>query len=572
MVERQEGLKGKRAAGPGMRRSPGSTRTRRLIECVTAALVVASLGACHSRSGVLSEKIAATWHVDMTSRLRAQHASASPSPGVHIGGSSWAREFYERRSYRPAWLGPNGPLSQAFELIGCLREAGRDGLYPSDYRVSEIEAVAVFDSDSRGDRKSAAQLEFMLTNAFLEFSDHLLRGRLESRGVNSEWQVGSVGADLAGVLQTALDRHQIRKTLDSLRPQQIAYVQLQEALVLYEGIAASGGWGEIPQVVADAGKKQAALQRRLRLSGDLPSGSVPGKASMAAAIGRFQARHGLEDSGFMNEKTRAAMNVSASRRADQVRANLERWRWLPHELGSRSIVVRIADFEIDLIEDGQVIESMRAVVGRPYRRTPLFSSYMTHVIFQPTWNIPRRIATEEILPILRRDEGYLRSREILVLDSRGQVRHEPFDWGNLGSDEFNYQLVQAPGPFNPLGRVKFTFPNSFEVAIHDTPQKDLFSERVRDFSHGCIRAENAEALAIFVLRDEPRWNRSRISAALEASKTRAVPLREPLPVYVLYWTVWVDEVGEVQFRADLYDIDRQLIEALSEARENAVSG
>jgi murein L,D-transpeptidase YcbB/YkuD len=159
-----------------------------------------------------------------------------------------------------------------------------------------------------------------------------------------------------------------------------------------------------------------------------------------------------------------------------------------------------------------------------------------------------------------------------VLDSRGQVRHEPIDWGNLGSDEFNYQLVQAPGPFNPLGRVKFTFPNSFEVAIHDTPQKDLFSERVRDFSHGCIRAENAEALASFVLRDDPSWNRSRISAALDASKTKAVLLREPVPVYVLYWTVWVDEVGEVQFRADLYDIDRQLIEALSEARENAVSG
>ena len=555
-----------------MRRSPRSTRTRRLIECATAALVVASLGACHTRSGVRAEKIAATWHVDMTSRLRAQHASTSPSPGERIGGSSWVRKFYERRSYRPAWLGPNGLLSQTFELIGCLREAGRDGLYPSDYRVSEIEAVAALDFDPWGDRKSAAQLEFMLTNAFLEFSDHLLRGRLESRGVNSEWQVGSVEADLAGVLQTALDRHQIRKTLDSLRPRQIAYVQLQEALVLYEGIAASGGWGEIPQVGADAAKKQAAMQRRLRLSGDLPPGAEPGKASMAVAIGRFQARHGLEVSGFMNEKTRAAMNVSASRRADQVRANLERWRWLPHELGSRSIVVRIADFEIDLIEDGQVIESMRAVVGRPYRRTPLFSSYMTHVIFQPTWNIPRRIATEEILPILRRDEGYLRSREILVLDNRGQVRHEPIDWENLGSDEFNYQLVQAPGPFNPLGRVKFTFPNSFEVAIHDTPQKDLFSERVRDFSHGCIRAENAEALASFVLRDDPSWNRSRISAALDASRTKAVPLREPVPVYVLYWTVWVDEVGEVQFRADLYDIDRQLIEALSEAREHAVSG
>jgi len=491
---------------------------------------------------------------------------------MRTGGSSWVREFYERRSYRPAWLGPNGLLSQTFELIGCLREAGRDGLYPSDYRVSEIEALTALDFGPWGGRKSAAQLEFMLTNAFLEFSDHLLRGRLESRGVNSEWQVGSVESDLAGVLQTALDRHQIRKILDSLRPRQIAYVQLQEALVLYEGIAASGGWGEIPQGLADAAKKQAAVQRRLRFSGDLPPGGEPGKASMAAAIGRFQTRHGLEVSGLMNEKTRAAMSVSASGRADQVRANLERWRWLPHKLGSRSIVVRIADFEIDLVEDGQVIESMRAVVGRPYRRTPLFSSYMTHVIFQPTWNIPRRIATEEILPILRRDDGYLRSREILVLDSRGQVRHEPIDWGNLGSDEFNYQLVQAPGPFNPLGRVKFTFPNSFEVAIHDTPQKDLFSERVRDFSHGCIRAENAEALASFVLRDDPSWNRSRISAALDASKTKAVLLREPVPVYVLYWTVWVDEVGEVQFRADLYDIDRQLIEALSEARENAVSG
>lgn len=256
MVERQKGLKGKRAVSPGMRRSPRSIRTRRLLECVVAALVVASLGACHTRPSVRAEKIAATWHIDMTARLRAQHAASAPTPGVGTGGSLWAREFYERRSHRPAWLGPNGLLSQAFELIGCLRDADLDGLYPSDYRVSEIEAAAALDLDPWGHRKSAAQLEFMLTNAFLEFSDHLLRGRLESRGVNSEWQVGSVKADLAGVLQTALDRHQIRKTLDSLRPQQIAYVQLQEALVVYEGIAASGGWGEIPQVVADVAKSR----------------------------------------------------------------------------------------------------------------------------------------------------------------------------------------------------------------------------------------------------------------------------------------------------------------------------
>ena len=245
---------------------------------------------------------------------------------------------------------------------------------------------------------------------------------------------------------------------------------------------------------------------------------------------------------------------------------------MPHELGSRSVVVRIADFEIDLIEDIQVVKSMRAVVGRPYRRTPLFSSYMTHVVFQPTWNIPRRIAAEEILPILQRDGGYLRSRGISVLDNRGQIRVEPVSWSAVAADAFNYQLVQSPGPFNPLGRVKFTFPNSFQVAIHDTPQKDLFSKRVRDFSHGCIRAEDSAGLAAFVLADDSSWNGSRIAAALAGSQTQTVRLREPVPVYVFYWTVWVDDGGNVQFRPDLYDIDLQLIEALSTARGYSEAG
>ena len=525
-----------------------------LGQLVTTGLAVALLAGCHSFVGIQPENAVAAWRADMTSRLR--QASAV---------SSLIDEFYTRRSYRPAWLGPTGLLSQANELIGCLEEAGKDGLFPSDYGIDSILALTSFDLDPVSQPRLAADLEFRLTSAFLDFSDHLLRGRLEPGKINSEWQVGSAKADLAGVLQTALDLNRVRKTLLSLRPQQEGYARLQEALVDLNRITAAGGWGEISPEIATAARsaRVPTLARRLRRSGDLPAESGLGGDAIAAAISRFQDRHGLEATGAVDEKTRVAMSIPASSRADQVRANLERWRWLPHELGSRSVVVRIADFEIDLIEDIQVVKSMRAVVGRPYRRTPLFSSYMTHVVFQPTWNIPRRIAAEEILPILQRDEGYLRNRGISVLDNSGQIRVEPVSWSAVAADAFNYQLVQSPGPFNPLGRVKFTFPNSFQIAIHDTPQKDLFSERVRDFSHGCIRAEDSAGLAAFVLADDSSWNESRIAAALTGSQTQTVRLREPVPVYVFYWTVWVDDGGSVQFRRDLYDIDRQLIEALS---------
>ena len=420
-----------------------------------------------------------------------------------------------------------------------------------------------------------AELDLLLSNAFLRCADHLLRGRVEPHLVNEEWQVHAAKADLAGLMQTALDLHRVGGTLEMLRPQQLAYGKLQEALGYYSRIASSGGWQTLPFEVGelrkgDSNLNVAAFARRLQVTGDMEASASPASVfdpALEQAVSSFQKRHGFDAHGRVDDNTLRALNVPAAARVNQIEANLERWRWLPHELGSRYVVVRIADFELDLIEDGRVVSTMRAIVGKPYRRTPLFSSYMTHIVFHPSWNVPPRIAAEEILPILKRNADYLQNRGIAVLESVGgrtvAVAPSGISWQQVDEEAFPYRLVQAPGPFNPLGRVKFAFPNSFDIAIHDTPDRNLFSERERDLSHGCIRVEDSEELVRFALRDDPAWGPSRIAAAFEAaSPTSSVPLREPIPVYVLYWTVWVDAAGRVQFRRDLYDIDSQLTEAL----------
>ena len=502
-----------------------------------------------------------------------------PVPRWMVPASSEIHVFYQRRSFRPAWIGPSGLLSQATELLACLRASIEDGLIPAEYATERIEAIIGRPPNLTRSVFALgllAEVDLLLSNAFLNYANHLLRGRVEPHRVNEAWQVRAARADLAGLMQTALDLHRVGETLEMLRPQQLAYHRLREALGVYSGIGSSGGWQTLPFEAGELKKGDrnlgvAALSRRLLLTGDLEASAAVASAFdsvLEQAVIRFQNRNGLDAHGRVDDNTLRALNVPVAVRVSQIKANLERWRWLPHELGSRCVVVRIADFELDLMEEGRVVSTMRAIVGKPYRRTPLFSSYMTHLVFHPSWNVPRRIAAEEILPILKRNAEYLQNRGIVVLERGGGetevVAPSGISWQQVDDKTFPYRLVQAPGPFNPLGRVKFAFPNPFDIAIHDTPDRSLFSERERDLSHGCIRVEDGEELARFALQDDRAWGPLRIAAAFEmGSPTRSVPLREPIPVYVLYWTVWVDAAGKVQFRRDLYDIDSELSEALN---------
>ncbi len=244
---------------------------------------------------------------------------------------------------------------------------------------------------------------------------------------------------------------------------------------------------------------------------------------------------------------------------------MERWRWLPSDLGDRYIFVNTAAFQLSVVEYGRPVMKMRIVVGKPYWHTPSFSAKMTYLVLNPTWNVPRNIAVEEIIPMVRKNPNYLDREGLKILSSLGGkpelIDPDTVNWKSISEENPGIRFFQPPGPHNPLGRIKFMFPNRFSVYLHDTPSKRLFNHTVRTFSHGCIRIEKPLELADYLL---PELSKEDISSLIEQGDEQKVPLPEPVIVHSLYWTAWVDSDGTVNFREDIYGRDEALLELLSE--------
>jgi murein L,D-transpeptidase YcbB/YkuD len=284
-------------------------------------------------------------------------------------------------------------------------------------------------------------------------------------------------------------------------------------------------------------------------------------ASLEAAVKHFQRRHGLDPDGLVGRNTLAALNVSAAARVDQLRVNMERARWLFGDLEERFLLVNIARYRVVLVERGEVTWSTRAVVGRPFRQTPVFKARMTYLEFNPTWTVPPTILKEDLLPELRRDPGALQRKNMTVLDFQGRpVDPSGIDWATIPARGFPYIIRQEPGPDNALGRVKFMYPNSHHVYMHDTPARALFGRAERAFSSGCIRLEKPFELVSLLLAGT-EWDDAAIGQVLASGRSRVVNLPSPITVLTLYGTA-VPEGGQVHFAADVYDRDPRLLAAL----------
>jgi short subunit dehydrogenase-like uncharacterized protein len=290
-----------------------------------------------------------------------------------------------------------------------------------------------------------------------------------------------------------------------------------------------------------------------------------------AALTRFQVTHGLAaTSPTVDAATLAALNVPIADRIREIELNLERWRWTTGDLGSRYVLVNIPEFQLSVIEDGNVVLTMNVIVGKVHQQTPVFSDLMTQIVLNPSWHIPDSIAAAEVAPALLRDPGYLRRKGYEIRRSNGAAGAE-FAANELGEAEINqlgkhgspFRLVQPPGADNALGRYKFVFPNQFDVYLHDTPSGRLFARSERDFSHGCIRLEKPAELATYLLDGDPQWPPEAVEEAVDSGRTVTIPLRRPLPVHLLYQTTWVDPDGTLQFRPDVYRHDSWLDAALT---------
>jgi murein L,D-transpeptidase YcbB/YkuD len=483
--------------------------------------------------------------------------------------------FYGRRGFRPAWSDEHGPNRLADDLIEAVRRADLDGLRPEDYHLEAILGLlGEVRSDASGghltDPDRSAELDLLLTDAFLMYGSHLLQGRVDPETLHPRWNVNRRGADLAALLEDALDSRSVPRTLQRLAPTHEGYVRLRAALAHARSLQLNGGWEPLPDGPAlkrgDHGAGVAALRDRLRRGGDLEgegSDSVFDER-LERAVQRFQRRHGLDADGVVSTGTRGELNVSAVRRVRQLELNLERWRWLPKELGRRRIMVNIAAYELQVIEDEEVVLPMRVVVGRRYRRTPVFSDTVRYIVLNPNWYVPRTITTQDLLPKIQNDPSYVQRYQMHVVDDAGtEIDPATIDWASQNPDSFPYRLTQEPGPLNALGRIKFMFPNRYDVYLHDTPSRDLFEETRRDFSSGCIRVEKPLELAEYLLRKNSGWKRDALEEALDTGAERTVHLKRKIPIHLLYWTAWADEDGTINFRPDIHDLDPPLAAALN---------
>jgi murein L,D-transpeptidase YcbB/YkuD len=289
---------------------------------------------------------------------------------------------------------------------------------------------------------------------------------------------------------------------------------------------------------------------------------------LMTAVAHFQRRHGLKADGVVGRETLGALNIPIRHRIRQIELNLERWRWIPHDLGARHIRVNIADYNLQVVEAGKPVLKMNVVVGRDYRRTPVFSDTLQYLVFNPYWNVPFSIAVKDKLPLIQEDPSYLASHHIRVFagwkPDAPQVDPATVDWSRLSRANFRYRLRQDPGPHNALGQIKFMFPNPFAVYLHDTSDKGLFSQDVRTFSSGCIRVADPINLAAYVLRGQHPWSKERIQATIESQRRKVVNLQHTLPIHLFYWTAWVAADGTLNFRNDIYQRDIPLDQALKE--------
>jgi murein L,D-transpeptidase YcbB/YkuD len=450
--------------------------------------------------------------------------SSGALPALQIGSErvSQLKNFYASRAYTPIWVGPAGIGPGGSMLLARLDKVAAAGAPSLTTLVTRAQSRA-----HAGAGQPLAALELLLSAAFLDAA------------IDSKDPAGAMWRP--EILLEVADSPNILLALREWLPVDPAFWRLRAAVQDYRRLEAAGGWPSVPPGpklelgVIDA--RVAPLRRRLLITGDLAAAG-PGSGlfdiALHAAVSRFQARHGLEVDGIVGKGTIAELNVTVEERLAAMNLNLRRLRQQQREWGQRYVAVNIAAASYRLVDRGQEVFERAAIVGRSSWPTPQLDSLIDRLEFNPDWTVPPRIARLELLPIIRRDPNYMRNNDMYWIN--GQIR-------------------QRPGPKNPLGKVKFLFPNPYSVYLHDTSNPQLFQRWNRFLSHGCVRIALALDLAAYLLKDDPQWPAQRIDEALRLGRTVPLRLAAPIPIHVVYDTAWVDQTGIVQFRPDAYGED-----------------
>ncbi len=445
------------------------------------------------------------------------------------------------------------------EFIVALGKAREDGLDPKDYITPAFGSLNRLTGDD-----DAAGAELALAQAFLRYARDIYTGRPTPSLDVTNIIIDKKTVDPVKWLNY-LSANGISNTVRALRPRHPQYAKLRQMLASFRSYQALGGWDPIP-----AGPslkpgmddlRVAALRDSLAARGYKGlTGGDPNAfdAKLTEAVKRYQRASGIEPDGVIGKGTIAILNVPVEERIRQIVVNMERWRWLPADLGKRHVFVNQAGAELFLVDKGKVVDNRRVIVGKPFHQTPMFSDRISYVEFNPTWTVSASIAKAEFLPKLIKDPGYLEANQYKIYSSwaEGAPEMDPWtvDWASVKGG-FPYRIVQQPGDKNALGYVKFMFPNKFNIYLHDTPSRQLFASTGRAFSHGCIRVHEALDFAEKLMGLDQGMTRDDIDALVAYGALKRVNLKTKVPVHLTYFTVWIGDDGVVQFFPDIYSRD-----------------
>lgn len=536
-------------------------------------------GNARAETNLIEEKTESKILQRMNIRSRVQHSlkEAIARNYINVGNeiypvSPLLNNLYQARKYKFVWLKKNmKPKKHLLTYLDTLENSKLEGLDPNFYYMDDIERNINELKNLEGEnlKLRASQLDLLISSSSIFYFSDLLYGRYKFSNKFIEQSYIESYIDIIALINKAIKENIFHRAVNVLLPDNYLYHALKKSLAKYENIRENGGWQTVPPgeiLKLDMNDDRVIyVKHRLHITDDLKLRSNLDTEQylynpvfdtvLEAAVKKFQKRHGLQEDGDVGQDTITAMNISVDKKINSIKTNMDVWRKLPRSFGNKYVLVNIPAFKLFGVENNAIVLEMRTIVGSSDWNTPIISKDIKFMVINPYWNIPPEIFAKETLPSLRNDPDYIEKENLEVVSLKTETVQENYsqNWSEVDPDNFNYRLRQIPGPTNPLGRIKFIFPNEHNVYLHDTPDKELFDQSDRKISHGCIRIEKPLQLAEFIFNNDDEWDSSLIISEIKSGQPKEVHLKRPMPVHIVYFTAWAERNGSTYFRNDFYN-------------------